>query len=337
MSATPIDYGAYSTVLFMDSMVALEGKSLTVQPWHEIDATGPILVLVVPQVSKEIDKRKRDGRLGQRARAFNRLIVPAAESGAPVRIVDGPPMVDLAIAACERISWDALDDLDPEEPDDRVVAQVLHARGVSPARKLLFSQDTNPIAMASRHGIKVLKMPEHWLLEPEPSPHEKELSRLKARVRELEADEPELSASVACGIDRPLQLYQVKALTAAEQERLRNEIIARNPKGVQETSPWMPAINRDYSYSGRYKRYRDVIVPRHAATLHKRIETHYSQIPFSVRIENGGHIQAENLVVAIAAIGGTVHDRFVCYPLFEPIAPQVPFVGVEVMHIEFRQ
>jgi transposase len=63
----------------MDSMVALEAKPLASLPWQEIDSAGPIPVLIVPQVMKEIDKRKRDGGLGKRARswrvesAFNRL------------------------------------------------------------------------------------------------------------------------------------------------------------------------------------------------------------------------------------------------------------------------
>jgi len=40
------------------------------------------------------------------------------------------------------------------------------------------------------------------------------------------------------------------------------------------------------------------------------------------RVTNLGHIQAENLVVVVTAIGGTIHKRFVCYPLFGPLAPQ---------------
>jgi hypothetical protein len=110
----PIDLAKYSTVLFMDSMVALEGKLLPTLPWKEIDAVGPILVLVVPQVRKEIDKRKRDGRLGKRAREFNSLIGPAAESGGTTPISGGLPPVDIGFATCERIDWDVLDDLDPE-------------------------------------------------------------------------------------------------------------------------------------------------------------------------------------------------------------------------------
>jgi hypothetical protein len=322
MSNPGPDLTAYSTILFIDSMIALEGKPLPTQPWHEIDATGPILVLVVPQVNAEIDKRKRDGRLAKRAREFNRLIGPAAESGAPVRVSDGPPIVDIAIAACNRIDWDALDDLDPSEPDAKVVAQILHARGIPSQRKLFFSQDINPIAMASRHALKCRKMPEHWLLEPDPSPNEKELMRLKGRVKELETREPDLSSVIAYGVNENVLLHQVRPLANDEQHELLVRILANNPKVRQEPSPYTTIRNYDPGYDDRYKKYRDVTVPRYVTTLHKRLATHYNQIPFSLHVANEGHIQAENLVVTLRGVGGTLHNRFVCPALFEPKAPK---------------
>jgi hypothetical protein len=322
MSNSGPDLTAYSTILFMDSMVALEGKPLQTQPWHEIDATGPILVLVVPQVNAEIDKRKRDGRLAKRAREFNRLIGPAAESGAPVRISDGPPIIDIAIAACDRIDWDALDDLDPSESDAKVVAQILHARGIPFERKLLFSQDINPIAMASRHALKCRKMPEHWLLEPEPSPNEKELMRLRGRVKELEAHEPDLNAVIAYGVNENVLLHRVRPLTNDEQHELLGRILVNNPKVRQESSASMTVMNHDSGYDDRYKKYRDVTAPRYVTTIHKRVATHYNQIPFSLSVANDGHIQAENLVVTLRGVGGTLHNRFVCPPLFQPRAPK---------------
>jgi hypothetical protein len=316
MNRSPINFDSYSTILFMDSMVALEGKPLPSQPWQEIDSGGPILVLVVPQVNTEIDKRKRDGRLGKRAREFNRLIGPAAEFGTAVRISDGPPSVDIGIAVCERIKWNAFQDLDPEDPDARVVAQILHARGVLSERKLLFSQDINPIAMATRHGLKTRRMPEHWLFEPEPSPNEKEINRLKARVKELEANEPVLDFSISFGMDEPLQLYQVRPLTGEEQHRLADRILLENPEVGQPMYPF------DTGYDRRYEEYRGSTVPRHVSTLHRRLETHYNQVPFTLHVENCGHIQAENLVVMLTAIGGTLNHRFVCYPIFGPRAPK---------------
>lgn len=322
MSVSATDFTRYSKILFIDSMVVLEGKPLPTQPWAEIDLIGPILILVVPQVNTEIDKRKRDGRLAKKAREFNRLIAPAADSAAPARIADGPPTVDIAIAACDRIDWDALDDLDPDDADARVVAQILHARGVSAGQRLLFSHDTNPIAMAARHGLKSQRLPDHWLLEPEPSPSEKELAKLKGRVRELETTEPNLNAAVSFDFEEGLLLYQVRPLTNSEQRGLVERIIRENPKLRQQHSSMMAGLGYDSGYDDRYNDYCEKTVPRHAAMLHKRLETHYNQIPFTLRLENDGHIQANNLIVAIRAFGGTIYNRFVCFPIFGPGAPK---------------
>jgi hypothetical protein len=298
-------------------MVALEAKPMTRLPWQEIDPSGPILVLVVPQVNAEIDKRKRDGRLGKRAREFNRLISPAAESASAARIYQGPPVVDIAIATCDRVDWDSLNDLDPESPDARVVAQILHVRGVPPDRRLLFTHDINPIAMASRHGLKTRKLPDDWLLEPEPSPNERELTRARARVRELEATAPDLETDITFGVGAPLQLFQVDPLSQERQSELVERILAENPKPPQRNP-----FDLDYTLDRRYEKYRTLIVPQHASTLHRRLEAHYGQVPFLLWVTNVGHIQAENLVLLLTAIGGTLHKRFVSYPFFGPGAPQ---------------
>lgn len=75
----------------------------------------------------EVDRKKRDGRLGERARAFNRLVGPCTEQSQPHCLISGPPQVDIAICPVRRIDWDQLDDLDPAEGDDRITAEALHA------------------------------------------------------------------------------------------------------------------------------------------------------------------------------------------------------------------
>lgn len=322
MSANRIEHIDYSQVLYIDTMVALEAKPLSTLPWNEIDPAGPILLLVVPQVNAEIDKRKRDGRLGKRAREFNRLISSAAESGLPARICSGPPAVDIAIAVCDRIDWAALDDLDPEHADARVVGQVLHGRDIPRGRKMLLSHDINPIAMASRHGINVRKMPDHWLLEPEPSPHQKEITRLRGRLKELESTEPELDIGASFGVDAPLQLFRVTPLTEQQRAAIVRHVLAKNPKPAQPKPLFMSPFDYDERFEERYEKYRASDVPRYAETLHRLLETHYSQVPFQVRIENKGHVQTENLVVSLAAVGGTLHNRFVYGQHFGPIAPR---------------
>ncbi|WP_377292992.1 hypothetical protein [Rhizobium sp. SG2393] len=306
----------------MDTMVALEAKPLPALPWSEIDSVGPILVLVVPQVNVEIDKRKRDGRVGKRARDFNRLITPAAVSGKPARISDTTPAVDIAVARTSRVDWNKLDDLDPDEGDAKVVAQIIHAIDVAHERKILLSQDINPISMASRHGLRCWQLPDNWLIEPEPSPHEKEVARLKARVRELESSEPQIEANVTFGVQAPVETFRISPLSPSEQKALVARLVSKHPRILQRTTSYLGGIGHDFSYDDKYDAFIAKSLPLYASQVHRFFETQYGQVPFQLTISNEGSVQAENLVVHIEASGGTIHNKFTVHRLFGPIVPR---------------
>lgn len=317
---SPFDHNQYSAILFIDSMVALEAKPLERLPWKNIASEGAILLLVVPQVSKEIDKRKRDGRLGARARAFNRLIAPAALSGKPHRILLGPPAVDIAMARIGKVDWDQLDDLDPDEGDACVVAQILHARDMPDNRKVLFSQDINPIAMASRHALGCSQLPENWLLEPEPSPQDKEIAKLKERVRQLEASEPKFTFDLSFGVPDPFETSRVRPLTEKERDVAQASILSRSPRLEQKLQSFASG-GYDTEYVRLYEKFVGSI-PDYTATVHNMLEVEYGQIPFCFSLSNVGELQASHLIVSLTVATGKLHDRFTAYPVHGPVAPK---------------
>lgn len=270
------DHAAYDAVLFIDSMIPLEGRPLPELPWQELGLGQKVLLLVVPQVLQEVDKRKRDGRLGKRAREFRRLVEPAALAGAPIRLVDGPPVVDLALAPSSRIDWDKLDDLDPDEGDAKVVAQILHERGVPDERKMLFSHDMLPIALASRRGLSVRRFPDEWLAPSEPSPHDKEVTKLKARVRELEMAEPDVNATITFGVSPPVELPVVEPLSREEQSELYDLLLRQNPRQGQQSPALMGGYGYDTECDGKYQKYVDETLPAYMANLHKLVQDYHA-------------------------------------------------------------
>ncbi|OHB31830.1 MAG: hypothetical protein A2790_03210 [Phenylobacterium sp. RIFCSPHIGHO2_01_FULL_69_31] len=177
----------FKTKAFLDTNIVLECRDLPELPWAEVDAEGPILLLVTARVAQEVDMRKRDGRLASRARAFNKVLGEAVVSGQPVVIRESGPHVALARSTASRIPWSDHDDLDPDEADHRIIAEVLHAKDVGNAEKVVVSHDVNPLGLARDHGLRVHHVGEHWLRPPEPSPMEKEVQRLKGRLSVLEA------------------------------------------------------------------------------------------------------------------------------------------------------
>jgi hypothetical protein len=145
--------------------------------------------------------------------------------------------------------------------------------------------------MAARHDLHRRKLPDHWLLEPEPGPSEREVARLKNRV------------------------------TPFSVER-RNELIERYLAGNPGASVIRGyTVHGDVSYERRIKQYHDKIVPEDFAHLHTHLEVAYSQIPFTITLSNSGRVQAENLVVTVNARSGGVHTQFKAYPVFGPNAP----------------
>jgi hypothetical protein len=338
------DFSGYSTIVFIDTMVVLEGKSLPSQAWADLDQVGPVLVLIAPQVMKEIDNKKRDGRVGRRAREFNKLIGPTALSGAPIPLGTKNPEVFLALASCRKIDWSKLDDLDSGEPDAKVVAQILNAEELGGRTPLFVSQDVFPIAMATRHGLAAHKLPESWLREPEQGPAEKEISRLKARVSELEVTEPGLEGKITFGHKEPVTIYRVKALDPAEQRQLVARLISENPRPNQR-SPGFGAIDPlgsyDYTLDDRYEQFRSKALPNYAASLPDIVETFFNQIPFRFTLENSGKMQAEYLVLVLQAIGGTINDRFVAPLVFGPAAPtprpRDPFAKIRTLQDHLQE
>lgn len=318
------DHNDYSTIVFIDSMIALECKPFGSLRWSDFDKTGRILVMVVPQVNAEIDKRKRDGRLGKRAREFNRLIAPAAESGVPEIISKGSPEVSICVARCSRIDWDALDEFDPQEGDHKVVAQIIHTKGIPNERKVLLSQDTNPIFLASSKNLACRRLPEGWLLDPEPHPKEKEITRLNQRMRELEASEPQIEISLSFGANEPLTVYRVSSLEDTEKEALIARLVAKNARKQQNKNPFNIGLDLSYDseYDGKYDRFIRKKIPQYVSKVHTGIERLYSQFPFRLEVGNSGKIQAEELIISLKSSGGLIHNKFVMDGVFPPVAPR---------------
>lgn len=317
-----MNFDKYSTVVFLDANVVLEGRKLADQPWHEIGTPGAILLLFVPQVLKEIDRKKRDGRLAKHARDFNRLIAPAAATGGVVRLVDGPPFVDLALAVTNRIDWDQLDDLDPDEPDARVVAQILNEKYADPDVKMFVSQDINPIGMATRHSMKVKILPESWLKPAEPSPDQRKINKLEGRVRELQATEPDLEVKIAFSCDEPFEHLVVSDLSSDQKYELQAAITDGNPKASQgHGGMFSPTLSIDHDYSGKYDRWRNTTVPRFVNSVGDDINRMFAQTPISLELCNNGSVPAENLVVHVRVVNGTISDRWSVVPKY-PVAPK---------------
>jgi hypothetical protein len=229
----------------------------------------------------------------------------------------GPPAVYLVVCSVSRVAWASFDDLDPEHGDDRLVIEALHAKINVPSRIRILSHDTRPRAGATRHGLGAARLPEHWLLAPEPSPAGKEIQRLRQKVSLLEANSPALGIDIEIRAPSALTVPRVMPLTLDEKERLVQTIIKSNPR-VSNADQF--GLRRDLSYDSKYKSFVRRL-PQFAENYHQELELLYGQIPVAITIRNDGHVPAKDLVIEIRTTSGGIHCKFSLARPFGPVAP----------------
>ena len=115
-------------VIFPDSNLFLQCKSIKELPWHEISDGEDITIIISRPLQEEIDRLKHDGnkRRAKRARkanSFLRDIILSEEQELVIR--ESTPSVTMSFVFPE--SKTNMDDrLDLSKPDDRIIKKRFH-------------------------------------------------------------------------------------------------------------------------------------------------------------------------------------------------------------------
>lgn len=329
-----LNISAYNRVFVIDTQVVLETKPLDQLPWDEF-GQGAILLLVCRQVQSEIDAKKNDGRLGVRARNFNKLLDSFLETRTPAKVVAGPPQVDVALVANSKINWGALDDLDSDDGDDRIVAQALHALVDECARLELLSHDMRPRDGAIMHGLRAIKLPEHWLREPEPSPEERERARLDRELRVLRAEQPVINVRVEPITPLPWRKMVVAPASQEHTEVIQNAILLAAPRQDRDDMFGLSSLNRDYSFDDRKKKWRERLLSKDLPIMHLGLQRLHAQYRVRVVIENVGPITAEGLSLEVRSGNTKLHSRPYYVLVFGKPAPYPRLFHDPLRHMDF--
>lgn len=297
-----LDISGYDHVVVLDSQVVLETKPLVQLPWEEL-FPGTVLLLVTRQAQSEIDARKSDSRLGKRARAFNRLLDQFIETRVPSQLIE-EPRIDIATVANGRIDWSLLDDLDRDDGDDRIVAQMINARVDSPARLVMFSHDMRPRDAARSHGHGAVKLPESWLREPEPSPHERRIVELEAQNRQLSANQPELRVTLEVVAPSSWTYRKISAIEPDAAEVVIRRAFRKAPHQDREYGLMGMSSMIDHSFDGDLARWK-AEMRQDIPLMHSGLSRYFSQHRIRARVENVGSISAEGLSLELRS-GNTI-------------------------------
>jgi hypothetical protein len=314
-----IDTSGYKRVIALDTQMIFEARPLSQLDWSTI-SVGPILLVVLPQVSAEVDARKRDGRLGQRARDLNRLLEPSIESGGATTLVEQPVGIDIAYVAAGRVDWDHLEDLERDNGDDRIVAQAKHALIDDPTRVEVMSFDSRPRAAARRHGMKAIRPDESWLLDPEPSPTDRRVAELEQRVRLLQASEPQFRVEIRMLHVLPLVRFRLPSLPTETIDPFTQMILAKHPR--QYTGGFVShGLHTNSHYDEEYDEYAAALSVVDVPNIHLGVARQFSQYGFVVTIENVGVLAAEHVTVELRSGNAVLHCMPYVVDVFGPPPP----------------
>lgn len=314
-----ISYEEYESIISIDTNIILECQPLDQLKWQEIGTANSILIIVAPQVAREVDKRKRDSRLNQRAKDFNRILAKFIAEDAPVRISNKKIKVDIAMFNVGRIEW-AEFDLDPEEGDQKIIGQLLHVPNLAPSRITFVGHDIGSLAIAKSKGLPIYHIPDYWLAGPEMNPHEKESKKLKAQVELLSAAEPSIEASLDIAPSGRLTIWDIAGPSEAEVRHLvaSSELVRRGEGGPFPQSfsliSYNEPSNEDIdSYNSRLK----VI----ASQLNQKLMNLVNQFKIHLTIENQGPMTARGMELTISTSGAKTHDKCLVSNGWPPAKP----------------
>lgn len=184
-----------ATAIFPDTMVLIHYQPKKL-PWAQLAGDTSVEVKVVPRVTSEIDEHKErahSGVLRRRAITAQQLLLECdgkeMSPGVPLELIpfDAPgPLPDAR--------------LDPNVPDDRILASILRYKADNPQQRVvLFTADAGPQSKAKHLGLACKFIGTEHRLKHEDDPEVIELKRTVAALEKRVDPEPILSVSFEDG------------------------------------------------------------------------------------------------------------------------------------------
>ena len=185
--------------LFPDTNLFIQCRPLSDLPWSDLGEFDQIHLLLCRPVVREIDNQKNRGndRLGHRARTAYKLFRNLISSHQTSWVITkGKPVVKLHLETLPLPNPELKDRLDYSKPDDELIGYLHRFQQDNQDKDIrLLTHDGGPMMTASSLNLSFIPIADDWLLQPENNETEREISRLKNRVIQLEKSEPQVELS----------------------------------------------------------------------------------------------------------------------------------------------
>ncbi len=278
--------------------------------WTAVTSDTSIVLIVVKEVQREIDRHKSGGnaRRAKRAREVSAALREAIRARSDEYLVTaGSHTVSVRIAP--RLPQNRLrpEELDLTTADERIVEEALACSRALGVDISLLTDDMTPLLAARDIGIGAIAVPDIWLLPPEPTDTEKQLRQLQSQVEHLMGRGPLLKVEV---------LHQQSTITRFDGALIRHrelspDFIDRAVEAVLSAFPMEGTEKHAYvSYFG-FAEYRDdyqeweLELRRRIESLPGYFNTLTPPTVLTLRLTNEGVSSADHVVVDIST-GGNI-------------------------------
>ena len=222
--------------LFPDTNLLLQCRPLEELDWSTWNAFDEVRLIVSAPVLREIDYRKNKGndRVGKRARNASAIFRKILDDEYKL-VRDSGPCVKLSVEPQHRYSEALREHLNYQERDDQLVGTVYEFAERTPNAEVgLLTHDTTPAYTARAHGLTTHTIPDEWLLPPESTETEKELTALRVENARLKKAEPQFEIQCLDSAGIEIQRYECSftwfdPLTDAETNELMQCLKERFP------------------------------------------------------------------------------------------------------------
>ena len=319
--------------LFPDTNLFIQCKPLAELDWSDWSEFTEINLIVCRPVTREIDDQKTRGnsRVAQRARSTYQLFGPLAEDEQDFLVInDAAPIVKLILEGLGQPSPELKEVLNYNKTDDEIVGCLHRFRQDNPdVDARLLTHDRGPMLTARSLELPCVPIRETWLLPPEQNQAEKENTRLKQRVAELEKAEPRFKIELVEEDGNILERLEVKhliyePLPESEIDTLVKSLTNHLPMRTNFT-PGEPAEDEKGLTAGEWLDRRDATGPpkdediakykdreypdwvrqcrKVLSELHQELQREVGRPMFELAVTNEGTRPGNDALVVIEATG----------------------------------
>lgn len=306
--------------IFIDTNFFMQHVQYDHLPWHDL-FDKDIHIIIPRKVVSEIDKHKNSAnrRLSKRANGFTPLLKELRNGSKTIQ----HGALNLTISIGERINAHDLkrDFLDPSDPDDCIVNEVLHwVECNSDKQYYVLAGDIHMTLTCTDCEVPYIDIPESWRLPEEKDEKDKEIDRLKKQV----ARTPLISInSKESFINADVPEY--KELSQQQIRELSTQLFVALPEKTEfDTHPsqkrhtvgisvvadddwntdWIyPSKDEIEKYKKEYESWQSSVINAFA-DMHSTLKNFPSRFLFLLEIENLGRASAENIELRIETTGG---------------------------------